>query len=261
MLDRIDALLLVVPYVYVYAFLRFLAADAVAVSAHDLGTGQAVGGDTRGGGGAVSLCLLCGDDCAVAVGGKPSGAATPDLLIDRIPYVGRSIATTTGCSLRGIACRWRVWLLVRDPKRFCRYCVSAGLLSLLRGVCIVVTGPDGARPDLHAGCLNVIRLCLRVRFGHGKPTRTAAARRTACLFDQRPVFSGHTAATCLLLLYVWPFVTLRRLMLATHIAVVASVFSRTCTTPLMSSEPMRWRLMFALREGWPQGLRLHDGAT
>ena len=67
--DRIDALLWLCPTSTSTLSLRFLAADAVAVSAHDLGTGRR--GDTAAAAAVLfPPCLLCGDDCAVAVGGK-----------------------------------------------------------------------------------------------------------------------------------------------------------------------------------------------
>lgn len=187
----------------------------------------------------------------------------PDLLIDRIPCV-ESVDRYNYWLLAAGYVPMAVWLLVRDPKRFCRYCVSAGLLSLLRGVCIVVTGLGPVRgPDLHAGMFDrdptlFARALLDMASSLGLLLRDAPhVYLTKDLF-----FSGHTAATCLLLLYVWPFVTLRRLMLATHIAVVASVFFAHLhyTIDVIGAYAMALA-MFALREGWPQGLRLHDGAT
>lgn len=187
----------------------------------------------------------------------------PDLLIDRIPYV-ESVDRYNYWLLAAGYVPMAVWLLVRDPKRFCRYCVSAGLLSLLRGVCIVVTGLGPVRgPDLHAGMFDRDpSLFARALLDMASPLGLLLRDAPHVYLTKDLFFSGHTAATCLLLLYVWPFVTLRRLMLATHIAVVASVFFAHLhyTIDVIGAYAMALA-MFALREGWPQGLRLHDGAT
>lgn len=187
----------------------------------------------------------------------------PDLLIDRIPYV-ESVDRYNYWLLAAGYVPMAVWLLVRDPKRFCRYCVSAGLLSLLRGVCIVVTGLGPVRgPDLHAGMFERDpTLFARALLDMASPLGLLLRDAPHVYLTKDLFFSGHTAATCLLLLYVWPFVTLRRLMLATHIAVVASVFFAHLhyTIDVIGAYAMALA-MFALREGWPQGLRLHDGAT
>ncbi len=187
----------------------------------------------------------------------------PDLLIDRIPYV-ESVDRYNYWLLAAGYVPMAVWLLVRDPKRFCRYCVSAGLLSLLRGVCIVVTGLGPVRgPDLHAGMFDRDpTLFARALLDMASPLGLLLRDAPHVYLTKDLFFSGHTAATCLLLLYVWPFVTLRRLMLATHIAVVASVFFAHLhyTIDVIGAYAMALA-MFALREGWPQGLRLDDGAT
>ena len=187
----------------------------------------------------------------------------PDLLIDRIPYV-ESVDRYNYWLLAAGYVPMAVWLLVRDPKRFCRYCVSAGLLSLLRGVCIVVTGLGPVRgPDLHAGMFDRDpTLFARALLDMASPLGLLLRDAPHVYLTKDLFFSGHTAATCLLLLYVWPFVTLRRLMLATHIAVVASVFFAHLhyTIDVIGAYAMALA-MFALREGWSQGLRLHDGAT
>ncbi|HNI60248.1 MAG TPA: phosphatase PAP2-related protein [Pseudomonadota bacterium] len=187
----------------------------------------------------------------------------PDLLIDRIPYV-ESVDRYNYWLLAAGYVPMAVWLLVRDPKRFCRYCVSAGLLSLLRGVCIVVTGLGPVLgPDLHAGMFDRDpTLFARALLDMASPLGLLLRDAPHVYLTKDLFFSGHTAATCLLLLYVWPFVTLRRLMLATHIAVVASVFFAHLhyTIDVIGAYAMALA-MFALREGWPQGLRLHDGAT
>ena len=180
----------------------------------------------------------------------------PDLLIDRIPYS----ATIDRYNYWLLALGYvpvAGWLLYTAPARFCRYSVSAGLLSLVRGLCIVVTGLGPVRgPDLHAGMLDrdpalLGRALLDLTSPFGPLLRDAPhVYLTKDLF-----FSGHTAATLLLLLYVWPYRALRRSMLLVHVAVVASVFLAHLhyTIDVLGAYAMALAL-FALREGWPQGL-------
>ncbi|MBL8951314.1 MAG: phosphatase PAP2 family protein [Myxococcaceae bacterium] len=115
-------------------------------------------------------------------------------------------------------------LLARDGERFIRYMVSSGLLALARGACIVVTGLGPVHgPDTHAGMTAEQRwaafFTLVTPSGFFDTDAGARIYLTKDLF-----FSGHTATTFLLLLYVWRWRDLRRVMLAAHALVVASVF-------------------------------------
>ncbi len=115
-------------------------------------------------------------------------------------------------------------LLFRDGDRFIRYMVTAGVLALVRGVCIVATGLGPVHgPDVHAGMSDAQRwsafLRLITPFGFFDPSGGAGVSLTKDLF-----FSGHTATTFLLLLYVWRWKDLRAVTLAAHVLVVASVF-------------------------------------
>jgi membrane-associated phospholipid phosphatase len=66
-------------------------------------------------------------------------------------------------------------------------------------------------------------------------------------------FSGHTATTFLLLLYVWPWRRLRAAALAGHVLVVASVFLAHLhyTIDVAGAYAIAFAI-FALREGWPR---------
>jgi hypothetical protein len=117
-----------------------------------------------------------------------------------------------------------VALLVVNGERFIRYMISAGLLALVRGACILATGLGPVQgPDLHAGMTGEARWAaftsLVTPLGFFDPEAGARVALTKDLF-----FSGHTATTFLLLLYVWPHARLRALMLPAHALVVASVF-------------------------------------
>jgi hypothetical protein len=172
----------------------------------------------------------------------------PDLVLERVPYVpwvDRWNYVLWLVSYGPVA----LWLLVRDAERFVRYMVSSGFLALLRGVCIVATGLGPVRgEDVHAG----MDLAARTEaFWHlyapafFSPTNGAAVYLTKDLF-----FSGHTATTCLLLLYVWRYPAVRWVMLAAHALVVVSLFLAHLhyTIDVIGAYAVTLAL-FALREG------------
>ena len=180
----------------------------------------------------------------------------PDLLIDHLPYVSlidrynHWLLTLTYLPLA-------LGLLVVDARRFVRYNVTSGLLSLLRGVCIAATGLGPVRgPDLHAGMFltasgqpsgtffqALVELCTPGGL-FGKDA--AHVYLTKDLF-----FSGHTGVTFLLLLYVWPYRRLRALMLLGHVLVVASVLLSHLhyTIDILGAYAMAFSL-YTLREGF-----------
>ncbi len=146
-----------------------------------------------------------------------------------------------------------VWFWKTDVERFIRYMYMAGVVALLRGVCIIVTGLGpvyGA--DVHVG----LTLAQRTRafwdlanpFAFFAPSGGARVYLTKDLF-----FSGHTATTVLLLLYVWPYRQLRWWMLTGHVLVVASVFLSHLhyTIDVIGAYAVTFSL-FALREWRPK---------
>lgn len=117
-----------------------------------------------------------------------------------------------------------LWLLERDAERFIRYTVSSGLLALVRGICLMATGLGPVNgEDVHAGMSFDERVAafwhLISPLGFFDPGSGARVSLTKDLF-----FSGHTATTFLLLLYVWKYPHIRWAMLLAHAAVIASVF-------------------------------------
>lgn len=146
----------------------------------------------------------------------------PDAVLARVPYVAwvdrfNFLLWALGYVPVAIA----LWLF--DVKRFCRYMVTSGWLSLARGVCIAVTGlgpVNGADVNVGMSSEQRIRAFLALISPIGVFFRNVPhAYLTKDLF-----FSGHTATTALLLFYVWKFPRLRWPMLFAHLLVVASVF-------------------------------------
>lgn len=149
--------------------------------------------------------------------------SVPDWVLQHVPYVPW-------------VDRWNyfIWLFAYVPvgltllwvdgARFIRYMVSSGLLSLVRGACIAVTGLGPVNGlDVHAGLDEAARSAafwrLVTPFGFFSPEAGAQVSLTKDLF-----FSGHVSTTFLLLLYVWRFKALRMPMIVMHIVVVVTVF-------------------------------------
>lgn len=173
----------------------------------------------------------------------------PDFVLERVPYLPW-------------VDRWNyiVWIVAyvpiaiafffTDGARFVRYMVSSGLVALVRGVCIVATGlgpVTGA--DTHAGMDFDTRL--RAFTGLMTPAFFAPDSGARIYLTKDLFFSGHTATTFLLLLYVWPHPKLRWPMLASHVLVVVSLFFAHLhyTIDVIGAYAITFSL-FVLREGW-----------
>ena len=146
----------------------------------------------------------------------------PDVVLQHVPYVPEVDRYNYLLWLFAYV-PIAIALLVKDGPRFIRYMVTAGLLALVRGVCIALTGLGPISGlDTHAGMSFDQRWHAFVQLMSPGFFSVDAGARISLTKDL--FFSGHTATTGLLLLYVWPFRTLRWLMLAAHLLVVASVF-------------------------------------
>jgi hypothetical protein len=183
------------------------------------------------------------------------------VVIDRLPYL--SVVDRYNHWLLTVAyVPLALALLFVDAGRFIRYNVTSGLLSLVRGVCIVATGLGPVRgADVHAGLF---------RGAGGRPTAAfwqalgelstpggLFGKDAAHVYLTKDLFfSGHTAVTFLLLLYVWPLPRLRVLMLIGHLLVVASVLLAHLhyTIDIVGAYAIAFTL-YTLREGWPAGRR------
>lgn len=116
-----------------------------------------------------------------------------------------------------------IWLLFRDAPRFVRYMVSAGMLAILRGLCIMATGLGPVRgADVNAGMSAEARW--HALWEIASPIGVFVRQSAHVYLTKDLFFSGHTSTTLLLLLYVWREKPLRWLMLAGHLLVVASIF-------------------------------------
>jgi ascorbate-specific PTS system EIIC-type component UlaA len=154
---------------------------------------------------------------------RPAPGGLPDAVLDVVPYVPWIDAHNYLLWLFAYV-PIALWLLKRDAERFIRYMVSAGLVALLRGACVLATGLGPVHGgDVNAGLSEAARVEAFWRIanplGFFAPGGSAQVYLTKDLF-----FSGHTATTFLLLLYVWRFPALRWAMLAGHVLVVVSLF-------------------------------------
>ncbi len=145
----------------------------------------------------------------------------PDLVITHVPYLPW-VDRVNYVAWLLLYVPLSALLLVADPKRWHRYMLTGGLVSLARGATILLTGlgpPDPAHTGDGLGGRSfgvaLVDLLSPVDvFAHG----AARSYLTKDLF-----FSGHTATTFLLLLYAWRYPALRVPALAAHVVVVGTV--------------------------------------
>jgi hypothetical protein len=184
---------------------------------------------------------------------RPAPANLPDAVLAQLPFVPWVARYNYLLWLLAYV-PLSLWLLGRDADRFIRYMVTAGCVALARGLCIAATGLGPVTgPDVNAGLSSeqrwtaFWRLVSPVDFFGGD---AAHVYLTKDLF-----FSGHTATTFLLLLYVWRDRALRWPMLACHLLVVASVFLARLhyTIDVIGAYAITFAI-FVLREGDLRGL-------
>lgn len=174
----------------------------------------------------------------------------PDLVLSAVPYV-EWVAQTN----------YLVWLLAYLPlaaallwdlpRRFVRYTVTGGLVSLARGLTIALTGL-GAPPPLVGGEGIRGRGFGEVFASLLSPWQVFAEGSMRAYLTQDLFFSGHAATTFLLVLYAWDRPRLRAAAIAAHAVVVATVFLAHLhyAIDVVGAWAVTFAI-FALREGWP----------
>jgi hypothetical protein len=174
----------------------------------------------------------------------------PDLVLAHIPYVPWVSRVN-----------YLAWLLLYtpisfallwiEPKRWTRYMVTGGIVSLLRGVCIALTGlgpPDPAHtgPGVHG------RAFWDAYFDLLSPLGVFARNAAQAYLTKDLFFSGHTATTFLLVLYLWHRPRLRWFALGAHAIVVTTVFLAHLHYAIDVAGAYAFTFgVFVLREGWP----------
>ncbi|MFN7135764.1 MAG: phosphatase PAP2-related protein, partial [Myxococcales bacterium] len=145
-----------------------------------------------------------------------------------------------------------VLLLVSEPRRWVRYMVTGGLISLARGLCIAVTGLGPPDPVQAAG------LAAHVPYWQGlvellSPVDVFARGAARTYLTKDLFFSGHTATTFLVVLYLWHRPRLRWVALAAHVVVVGTVLVSHLhyTIDILGAYAVTFAI-FALREWQPR---------
>jgi hypothetical protein len=114
-------------------------------------------------------------------------------------------------------------LWAKDRRAFVHFLYLGGVLSLLRGVCILGTGfgpVEGA--DVNAGMPVADAVSAWWQLVNPISALTSDAPHVYLTKDM--FFSGHAATTFLLFCYCWPHPRLRWLSAAAHVGIVAVVF-------------------------------------
>ncbi len=114
-------------------------------------------------------------------------------------------------------------LALVDFKRFLRFLAAGGLLSLLRGLCILATGLGPVHgQDVNAGMS--LSAVFATWFQLLNPLASLIGQAAQVHLTKDLFFSGHTATTFLVVLYAWRHPRLRWWAVAGHLLVVATVF-------------------------------------
>jgi hypothetical protein len=116
-----------------------------------------------------------------------------------------------------------VWFWRIDRDRFVAFMYTGGIVSLLRGLCIFLTslGPVNGR-DINAGASIASLIDSWITLVNPVSALTSSAPNIYLTKDL--FFSGHTASTFLLWLYVRSYAKIGPIALVAHVVVVASVF-------------------------------------
>jgi len=116
-----------------------------------------------------------------------------------------------------------LWLWRLDRHRFLHFLYLGGVLSLVRGVCILMTGLGPVvGEDVNAGMS--MATATHAWWALVNPVGALLGDAPNIYLTKDLFFSGHTSTTFLLLLYCWSKPRLRWLALAGHLFVGCTVF-------------------------------------
>lgn len=183
----------------------------------------------------------------------------PDLVLSHLPYV-EWVDRANYLVWLAVYLPLAAVLLVSEPRRWVRYMVTGGLVSVARGLTIAMTGLGAPRPrrlpaglDLQSYGAVLLELL--------SPLGVFRRRAIALYLTQDLFFSGHAATTFLLFLYFRDRPRLRWLAFGGHLAVVASVLLSHLhyAIDVVGAWAVTFAL-YALREGWPAPRAARRGA-
>ena len=190
--------------------------------------------------------------------GRPA-PGLPDLVLDHLPYLPW-VDRANYLLWLGLYLPLAAALLLLEPRRWIRYMVTGGLVSLARGVTIALTGLGAPRPAPGAGLAG--RGFCRAFAELVSPLGVFQRDAIAVYLQKDLFFSGHAATTFLLWLYLRHRPRLAPAALLAHLAVVASVLLSHLHYAIDVAGA--WAVTFALyalREGWPAPRRPAGGLT
>lgn len=146
----------------------------------------------------------------------------PDAIIDRVPFV-QSVSSWNYYLWVLAWAPLTIWLMAFHPQRACRLLIVGGVLSVIRGLCIVATGLGPVTgDDFNAGMSAADRWSGIMAIAN--PFHALVEDQAFVYLSKDLFFSGHVATTFLVVLYVWPKKWARLWALIAHFAVLVSVF-------------------------------------
>lgn len=151
-----------------------------------------------------------------------SAPTLPDRILQHVPYVP-SIARLNYLVWLLFYLPLSATLLLTEPKRWIRYMHTGSLLSLLRGVCIVLTGLGTPDPSHNPSGI-FQRRYLDIYLDLLSPLGVFQRNALHSYLTKDLFFSGHTATTFVLFLYLSHRPVLRVIALFAHFFVVMTVF-------------------------------------
>src|SRR5690606_6989911 len=166
---------------------------------------------------------------------------------------------------------YTLWLLAYFPialllwrasrAHFVHYLYIGGIMSLVRGVCITMTGLGPVvGPDLNAGM--ALGEAVSAWWDLVNPVGALVGDAPHVWLTKDLYFSGHTSTTFLLVLYCWRWPHLRWLSLAAHVFVVSTVFLSHLhyTIDVIGAWTITY-CVYVVGKRWLKVERFRDGAS